>query len=342
MFIEETTENDGMLPLEEIIPTLETRLLNPAKGWTVLTPQEVEVTINFPSYEYPTHIKSVQILLDSEYEITISPFTWGREVMPLIAKLHEYTKSKILPLNGRSFYIEEFDIACDLSADVAEIGPLSIEDTDSVLEILESTLFEKGIKRLHIYITNGKDGLAPVIVANEDNVILYKKLEAQGYRSVLEMKNFMTGNHETILTKDLEQISSVQPVQIIWDEEEDELDTLPELCEGLGIFIRNSDGVAKGMAWCSVEKNAAIPHVYVNAFFIDETIRGTGFGKVIMSHLENHVKTLDINRLLLSTGDVNAPWFYEKIGYQKLGSIPKIAQDLAGNDVDMHYYSKKI
>ena len=75
---------------------------------------------------------------------------------------------------------------------------------------------------------------------------------------------------------------------------------------------------------------------------MDESIRGTGFGKHIMTYVEEYTRERGIHQITLETADAQAPWFYEKIGYQKYGSIPGFIKGRDGTYMGYNSYVKKL
>jgi len=61
---------------------------------------------------------------------------------------------------------------------------------------------------------------------------------------------------------------------------------------------------------------------FCTLLYIHEKYRGCGFGKAIMRHWENEMKSLGYDWLLVSTqSDEDAQHFYRKLGYTDCGSL---------------------
>lgn len=85
---------------------------------------------------------------------------------------------------------------------------------------------------------------------------------------------------------------------------------LDVLCEGeniLGILRWN-------LFWQSIP--------FLDLLFVDETCRGRGFGSAMMCQWEEAMKAMGYAWVMLSTqADETARFFYEKLGYQAIGSF---------------------
>lgn len=60
----------------------------------------------------------------------------------------------------------------------------------------------------------------------------------------------------------------------------------------------------------------ALSEIYVDDIWVDKNHRGKGFGKKLLSFLENHFKGKGFNNINLVTSDFQAPDFYKKCGYK--------------------------
>ena len=130
-----------------------------------------------------------------------------------------------------------------------------------------------------------------------------------------------------MLMKEMTRTDTTLPLTIEWETDTDL--TIPILSENFGVFVRDCRGTVQGGIWGSLVKDAHHPHAYIHAFFMNESIRGTGLGKLTMDQVEDYVKSSGITLLALGTCDFQAPKLYEKIGYVRDATTPKI---LKGRD----------
>lgn len=82
------------------------------------------------------------------------------------------------------------------------------------------------------------------------------------------------------------------------------------LCEEEKIF-----GVLRySLFWQSVP--------FLDLLYLDEAHRGKGYGRLMMAHWESAMQKLGYNFVMLSTQeDETAKYFYEKLGYRRIGSF---------------------
>lgn len=134
---------------------------------------------------------------------------------------------------------------------------------------------------------------------------------------------------------------SNSPLKIDWNQEDNPLN-FPPLLEQFGVFVRDESGQTKGCVFGKIEALAAHPHAFINLFFMDESIRGTGLGKKVMEHAETYIKNRGINLIELGTSDHQAPWFYEKIGYTRESTLPKFFKGRDGQYINAYNYYKNL
>jgi ribosomal protein S18 acetylase RimI-like enzyme len=88
------------------------------------------------------------------------------------------------------------------------------------------------------------------------------------------------------------------------------------LCDGdkiVGILRYN-------MFWQSIP--------FLDLIFIDETYRGQGWGSKMMAKWEDSMKAMGYPHVMLSTQeDETAKYFYEKLGYRRIGAFLPPEQD---------------
>ena len=77
---------------------------------------------------------------------------------------------------------------------------------------------------------------------------------------------------------------------------------------------------------------------FLDLIFLDDAIRGRGFGSEMMAHWERNMASLGYEDVLLSTqSDETSKFFYEKLGYRLCGSFLPPEQD-----VEELMYRKKL
>lgn len=67
---------------------------------------------------------------------------------------------------------------------------------------------------------------------------------------------------------------------------------------------------------------------FLDMLYIDEACRGKGRGRQMMEHWEESMKALGYPHVMLSTQeDETAKYFYEKLGYRRIGAFLPPDQD---------------
>jgi ribosomal protein S18 acetylase RimI-like enzyme len=67
---------------------------------------------------------------------------------------------------------------------------------------------------------------------------------------------------------------------------------------------------------------------FLDLLYIDEAYRGKGYGRQMMDHWESVMQTMKYEYVMLSTQeDETAKYFYEKLGYRRIGAFLPPDQD---------------
>ena len=67
---------------------------------------------------------------------------------------------------------------------------------------------------------------------------------------------------------------------------------------------------------------------FLDLLYIDEAYRGKGYGRHMMDHWESVMQTMQYEYVMLSTQeDETAKYFYEKLGYRRIGAFLPPDQD---------------
>ena len=68
---------------------------------------------------------------------------------------------------------------------------------------------------------------------------------------------------------------------------------------------------------------------FLDLIYLDDTLRGQGWGTKMMAHWEANMAALGFDHVLLSTqSDETSKSFYEKLGYRRCGSFLPPDQDV--------------
>ncbi len=99
-------------------------------------------------------------------------------------------------------------------------------------------------------------------------------------------------------------------------------------------FEDNVQKIIAGVSGFFVKKHHALRIEY---FWVDENHRQQGLGRALMNALETFTLENACSTIQVSTMAFQGVEFYEKMGFQRLGTIPEW---FCG--VDEHYYLKKL
>ena len=67
---------------------------------------------------------------------------------------------------------------------------------------------------------------------------------------------------------------------------------------------------------------------FLDLLYIDEAYRGKGYGRHMMDHWESVMQTMKYEYVMLSTQeDETAKYYYEKLGYRRIGAFLPPDQD---------------
>ncbi len=97
------------------------------------------------------------------------------------------------------------------------------------------------------------------------------------------------------------------------------------------LFLKDDEGSIYGgllgeVCWNWIE---------IHIFWVDETLRGKGYGKKMMNEVEEIAKQKQLDFIKLDTLSFQALEFYQKLGYELYGEIDHAARE------HTHYYLKK-
>ena len=86
----------------------------------------------------------------------------------------------------------------------------------------------------------------------------------------------------------------------------------------VAFFLRDENGEIVG----GVNGNyGSFGWLYVNALWVDESLRGKGFGNDLMDKIENEAHRHGCRKAFLNTMSFQAPEFYKNRGYRVFGEL---------------------
>ncbi len=298
--------------------------MNPSKGEVIWQSQETTEAIQWRNQLGLFTKTDVPI---PPIEITLSPYTWHGDFRKVVSPLIEYNRSKL----SREFHtVREFKFPGS-NIEVSIWGQSIILSCHSPDDLKLFTTIERDAYSL---------GGRRVYVTLPEN---FKNEVPDEYSQVSNYTNFNTGNEELVFMNDLKDEPANSNSTLEFKKQiplEDYVvggDLI--LSKNFGLFIRSEKGVLGGL-WGYVNEHAKYPYAYVDRFFVDSSIRGTGLGKELMNLFECYAKSRDISIFTLVTRDFQAPKFYEKLGYKVDSTMPKFLMGPDGTFYGSHHYYK--
>lgn len=106
------------------------RELNPSKGLIVWREPERETVISWPSYHDFRILKKLSTRIEGNLEITISPFTWIGDFLPLLHGMHQYNFNKIDPSynQDKNFKIASYNVCGQVFGESAIVENISLKN----------------------------------------------------------------------------------------------------------------------------------------------------------------------------------------------------------------------
>lgn len=110
------------------------------------------------------------------------------------------------------------------------------------------------------------------------------------------------------------------------------IDTLPE--SSFGCYLYNDEDSIVG----GITAHSFWNIMHIDFFWVDETLRGQGQGKRLLTGMESIAKRENCKVIHLETFSFEAPKFYEKNGYQQF----EIIKNVPVQNCDYFFFKKEI
>ena len=300
--------------------------LDPTRGETLWF--EKNKWVQIPGYKDPFKVLG-------DLEITLSPIAYLSDYFKIHAGLTSYTNEKLDIENVcrallKTSYLAN-PVALTVQAiilfELTELMPqIGLARTMNFLNRAETDISSRGVRRSYINIENGKGAMGPLFPVVQEQVELTKSLLNHGYQLIGEFHHLLKNTYEQRFYKELPD-PALLPESV--DENNDfewahslQDQSLPP--EQFGIYTLKKGRIKGGLFCLPNIEGAFIPHTYLNTFWIDPSIRGTGLGSRIINLTFDYSKQRGARVVELGTMDFQAPLFYEKMGFQKIQTDPNI------------------
>ncbi|MGG1680327.1 GNAT family N-acetyltransferase [Neobacillus sp. NRS-1170] len=82
-------------------------------------------------------------------------------------------------------------------------------------------------------------------------------------------------------------------------------------------ILRNDDGKIVGGITGTIFRY----HLHINYLWVDNSLRGKGYGKELLNHIEKTARENNCRLILLDSFSFQAPDFYQKLGFKVVGIV---------------------
>ncbi|WP_041415836.1 GNAT family N-acetyltransferase [Shewanella halifaxensis] len=100
----------------------------------------------------------------------------------------------------------------------------------------------------------------------------------------------------------------------------------PESSKPLAVVAHDGDNNASGKLIGGVAGCTIYDNFLINVVWVDESARGTGLGRDLMQRAEVEAKQRGCTMAQLDTLSFQAPVFYQKLGFEIIGTVPSTAK----------------
>lgn len=322
--------------------------LHPAKGHTLWFEENRTTSIWLPK-----RLRKVDVKIDGGIEITFSPLVYPRDGLAVAHGLEQYNRNKV----GAGKIAESTDtwggILKVASQPIGEVIGLNVNGSLIIdLEALQSALHCSAFEASHFFpeiihsVNSRKDKRIHQILTESYDDRCFSVLRSSGFKTLdISPVSLTTGKrpqafyYDSFSSQVLQSRVSCSLIQ--WIASSDTPSDASSFKDTFGIFIRTPGGVKGGLLG-TLHKDAKIPHAYIEKFWVDESIRGTGLGRKLIIFAEDYIKNQDLHRVRLGTCTFQAPDFYRKIGFKEVFRLPRFFQLSDGTWADAFTFEKTI
>ena len=104
--------------------------------------------------------------------------------------------------------------------------------------------------------------------------------------------------------------------------------------KNISFMLRNEDGEILG----GITGTIFWYHLHIDFLWVDDSLRGEGYGKKLLDHMEKIARENNCRLIQLDTFSFQAPGFYQKYGYQIVGII----EEHPTKDFQQYYLEKRL
>lgn len=250
-----------------------------------------------------------------------------------------FLKSPIACINQNSLLLNSDALTALLSRE-----NLSHEELQQLLLLLQKACADKGIRRL--------------FSSCQHSSMLNEIFRDAGFTLQSSCLSFSDNNHTKTYYKDLSsedfQVIDTPHISLTFtkqklisesDESEIYKKNVSKAKKPFGLFISDGDQEEiKGgcIGYIRKNENALYPYAFIEILWIDDSLRGQGMGKVLLSATEDFLQKNDVKFIQLDTHDFQAPGFYERMGYELTKMYPDLFTTLSGTNSSIFMCTKAL
>lgn len=94
-------------------------------------------------------------------------------------------------------------------------------------------------------------------------------------------------------------------------------DEVKQSSRNVSHILRNDDGKIVG----GITGKIVWYHLHIDYLWVDDSLRGKGYGKELLIHIEKTARESNCRRILLDSFSFQAPDFYQKLGFKVVGIV---------------------
>lgn len=240
---------------------------------------------------------------------------------------YPFFKTPIACINQNSLFLDSNALMALISQET--LSPIEVQQ---LLLLLQNTCAEKGVRRL--------------FSSCQQSSMLNDIFEEAGFILQASYLSFSDDYHIKTYYKDLSKesvsIIDIPHISLEFTNEKLVLESvdpqtpkkqISSVKNPFGLFLNEGEnGGIKGgcIGYTKKNENALYSYAFIEILWIDESLRGKGMGKTLLSATDEFLKKKGVKFIQLCTHDFQAPGFYERRGYALTKVYPDLFTTLSG------------
>lgn len=241
--------------------------------------------------------------------------------------------------------LDSYNDTCFASIDTycenLDINTPHFNNKNDILRLLSSA-YSVGARRAYASFRINYNDPQNIIYFIQTELPAMRSYYASGF-SIIATKDELDDNSTTVLfMKNLTAKDLITTIGYEWQLNENDPYLLEEYHGKFGLYLRNNEGAPQGgLLGSFFQGRQKLSCAEIDLFYTGPDVRGSGYGKMLMTYAESFLKSKGVEVITLATTGYQAPWFYEKFGYNCTFVIPKISR-WKGGLTDAYFYEKRL